>query len=131
MSTKSKATEIPVAEWMVAAVGALCVLVSLVFVTWEALSRGDAPPKVVLAVKSITPGAETYVVEFEARNDGDHTAANLQIEGVLFRGTDTLEKRNATMDYLPPASRRRGGIFFRHDPRGLRVLLTPVGYQNP
>lgn len=72
-----------------------------------------------------------YRVEFVARNVGSATTAQLRIEGEL-RIDGTLEERSvAIMDYLPGHSERKGGLFFRRDPRTGQLRIYTTGYEKP
>jgi uncharacterized protein (TIGR02588 family) len=33
--------------------------------------------------------------------------------------------------YVPAGSQRRGGLYFVHDPRRLKLVLSPLGYEVP
>lgn len=63
---------------------------------------------------------------FEARNRGDITAAQMRIVATLAIKDSEPEEHEATIDFLPPQSMRRGGFFFQHNPRngGLDVDRT-------
>jgi uncharacterized protein (TIGR02588 family) len=42
-----------------------------------------------------------------------------------------IESSTSTIDYLPGESQRGGGLFFEHDPQTLRLVLRPLGYEEP
>ena len=121
---KSKSAETPLLEWLVGGLGALLFAAMLTILAANALSDPSAPPNVTVEVEEIAPTDTGYVVTFVARNAGDTTAAMLQISGEVGD-----EAHSATIDYLPPHSERRGGLFFSTDPRG--VTLRAEGYQDP
>jgi len=92
----------------------------------NALTDPGAPPSIIVELDAIEQVAGGYVVEFVARNEGDTTAAMVEISGEA--GGET---HSATLDYLPPRSERRGGLFFESDPRASELKLRAEGYQDP
>ena len=91
--------------------------------------------KLDLARKSFRLGQieaqpQGFLVPFEAVNDGDATAAAVEIVGRLRLGELTEESR-VTIDYLPAASYGRGGLWFRQDPRQGELVLRAEGYLEP
>jgi uncharacterized protein (TIGR02588 family) len=42
-----------------------------------------------------------------------------------------VETSQATIDYLPQRSERRGGLFFTRNPEGLDLNLRAEGYSEP
>jgi uncharacterized protein (TIGR02588 family) len=49
--------------------------------------------------------ADPFLLEFEARNAGGETCAELEIEGVLRAPSGRKERARASLDYLPGATR--------------------------
>ena len=117
-------------EWVAGAISAAIVLGMLTVLIGEA-TAGHTPPDVSLRVDSIVRRSENYLVAFTAHNRGTNTAAALQVEGELRADTTLVETSSVTIDYLPGEGSREGGLFFRHDPRGLSLTLRPLGYQAP
>ncbi|HYD86716.1 MAG TPA: hypothetical protein VEA80_04515 [Vitreimonas sp.] len=123
---KSAEQATPLLEWLVGGAGALLFCAMLAVLAMNATSDPSSPPSVVVAVERVASVSGGYVVEFVARNEGDTTAAMVEISGEA--GGET---RTATLDYLPPHSTRRGGLFFARDPRGSGLTLRAEGYQDP
>lgn len=121
----------PLWERVVAALGLLLVLATLGFLLYEGIWGGQAPPDVNVEPQGIFESGESYLVEFKARNDGDQTAANVRITGVLVRDGQVLEQAEVTMDYVPAGSMQAGGLYFRNDPRRGELTLGASGYQVP
>lgn len=119
------------AEWAVAALGALMLLGVLANILYEALAEPNTPPAVEVTIGSIVRTRDGYLVEFQARNSGQQTAAGLVIEGVLRAEGGEVEVSEITMDYLPAESHRSGGLYFRKDPRGLQLEVRAKGYDLP
>ena len=116
----------PLLEWIASAVGLVLILCVVAVIARDAFngSAGMAPDVTVTATR-IRPSGTGFLVEFEARNLSPVTAAQLTIEGKLPDG----ETSNATIDYVPGRSVRRGGLFFSTEPNG--VELRALGYQDP
>jgi len=63
-------------------------------------------------------------------NNGSTTAAQQKIRGVLSDGDKVLETSEATFDYAPAYSARRGGLFFIKDPRQFKSEIKAERYQD-
>lgn len=121
----------PLAEWVMGALGAF-IFVSLVSVTtWCAVVGGDQPPIVSAQVSEITAANGVYIVEIEARNLGDTTAADAEIVAELHLGGEVIETHSIMFDYVPRHSERRGGFVFARDPREGQIALRTEGYADP
>jgi uncharacterized protein (TIGR02588 family) len=122
--------EIPALEWAAAALGAVLLVAALGFMLREAALPAEPGP-VEFRVLAVRPVGAAFLVEFEARNDGGTAYAELEVEGTV-RGASGLEERaHATLDYLPRRSSRRGGFFFRSDPRDGEVEIVAKGFREP
>jgi len=118
-------------EWVIAAMGGALVAATLAYLVICAMAEPPRPPAVTLSVTSVTTTPGGYLVSFRAENTGGQTAAGLQITGELRDGEVVVESREATLDYLPQQSERRGGLFFTHDPAAHEVSLRAHGYADP
>jgi uncharacterized protein (TIGR02588 family) len=122
---------IPAVEWLVAVLGLLLVVGAVAFLTVDALRGTDRPPIIVVrADTTVALEGGGWLVRFTAENRGRETAAEVGIAGELRDGADT-ETSRATLDYLPGRSSRRGGLFFRRDPRAATLELRAEGYRAP
>lgn len=122
----------PVLEWVSGALGLALALGLLGFIGWQAWSGPEgAPPAIEVRVERIAPAAGGHVVEFAARNLSPATAAGVQIEGELREGGRVAATSQATLDYVPGRSERRGGLFFEQDPRAHALRLRALGYARP
>jgi uncharacterized protein (TIGR02588 family) len=70
------------------------------------------PPDVKLSVASIVRAQNGYLVKITAVNQGGITAEGVIVEGELRSGTEAVERSRTTIDYLPPRSEKRAGLFF-------------------
>lgn len=124
-------SETSASEWIVAALSAVLVLGAIGFMLYEAASEPASPPDIIIQVDSIVRTGTGYVVEFEARNRGQTTAAGLTISGELRSDTGTVATSDVTIDYVPADGTRRGGLFFSENPRLYRLEIRPEGYDRP
>lgn len=117
-------------EWVAAIVSLLLVAAAIGYLLVDA-TRPQTPPHVVVRVDTIIAQPGGFLLEFEARNLGSRTAADVRVEGTIDGGSAGPESSDATMDFLPGESSRRGGLFFSEDPRVHPVELRVIGYQRP
>lgn len=121
--------DIPLLEWICAAVGLVCALVAIGFVGWGALQGERSPPAIEVRLVAVTPTPHGFVVEIEAVNHGGSPAAQVMVEGVL-SGEGEPETAQATLDYIPEQSQAEGGLVFEHDPREGRLVLRAKGFAD-
>ncbi len=122
---------IPIWEWIIAGIGFVLVAGVIGFLLYEAFSGNRLPPDVKLSVESVVQNRQGYLVKITALNEGGQTAEGVDIEGELRTGTESLERSRTTIDYLPPRSEKRAGLFFTRDPRQLELHVRPLGYEEP
>jgi len=128
----SKSGTIPIAEWVVAALGALLVIGAVGALLTDSIDNEIAAPAITLAVDTVIATGENYVVKVRAKNRGGETAAAVVIEGVLTQpGGAPVERSELVLDYLPRRSSRMVGLIYRNDPRAYSLSLRAVGYQVP
>lgn len=118
-------------EWVAAVVSGALVLFVLAYLVYDAAARPQTPPAVQVRVDSIVPAAGMWRVDFTARNRGHAAAAEVKVEGEIRAGGGMVETSEAVLDYVPGQSSRRGGLFFREDPRAGALELRAHGYQDP
>ena len=132
MARTAKPHREPLLEWASATVGLALTFAILGLIGREAL-RGDAaqPPAVEVVPVSVARAGSSFVVEVAVVNRSGGSAAEVEVEGVLKQGDRALETSTLVLDYVPGHAERRGGLFFREDPRRHRLELRPLGYQRP
>ncbi len=118
-------------EWAAAAVGLVLVVGMVAFIAYYALTTEAKAPAVTVEVIGVESVADAYLARFRAKNRSSATAAALRVEGELRQGQTVVESSQATLDYLPPFSERRGGLFFQQDPRRYELRIAPKGYAEP
>jgi uncharacterized protein (TIGR02588 family) len=122
---------IPIWEWIVATIGLVLVAGVIGFLLYEAFSGNRLPPDVKFSVDSVVQTRNGYLAKITAVNEGGITAEGVDIEGELKRGTETIERSQTTIDYLPPRSNKKAGLFFTRDPRQFELHVRPLGYEEP
>jgi uncharacterized protein (TIGR02588 family) len=127
MASSKKQPPTSALEWTAAGLGLAAILFVGAVIGREAWTgEADQLPSLEVHATRIVPNAAGFVVEFEVVNHASGTAAAVEIEGEL--GT---EKSNATLDYVAGNASAKGGLFFRHDPRGQKLELRALGFQTP
>ena len=118
-------------EWVVAGVGAAVVAATIGAMLYFGFSKSGNHPVITFRAERIEKVGDQYLVDFIAHNDGDATAAALNVVGVLMDGEAVLETSETTFDYLPGNSQRSGGLFFARDPSGHVLRISSIGYAKP
>jgi uncharacterized protein (TIGR02588 family) len=120
------------AEWVVAALGAAIVIVTVGYLLYFEFAGG--PPHATISIIEHTVQYTTdseYLVRFRIRNSGRATAAHVHVQGKLLQGDKTFESSDVTFDYVPGFSSRTGTLFFTHDPAKVQLQLRPVSFTEP
>ena len=124
----------PFWEKVVGVIGVVFLLGILGFLIYEAL-QPSTPPDITITVTSITPVSNGYLVEIQAHNLGEETAAAVEVEGTLQPRDDPnaapIETRTTTFDYVPAQSMRQGGLFFQADPNQYVLEVQAKGFVEP
>jgi uncharacterized protein (TIGR02588 family) len=118
-------------EWVAAAVSTLLVLAVVGYLLYDAVARPRTPPALTVRADTVLKADGLWLVRFRAENRGHETAAGVKVQGELMEGERMVEASEAVLDYVPGESVRRGGLFFRADPRAYRLELRAHGYQEP
>lgn len=121
--TKSAATTRPLLQWGMALLGAVITLTAIGIVVWEAL-QPTAPPALSARIVAVDVTAAGQVATVRVQNDGDDTAAAVDIEGVLRDQTAT-----ASLDYVPGHGHAKAYLRFDADPRAAAVSVK--GWSAP
>ncbi|MGD9615142.1 MAG: hypothetical protein AB7H90_21875 [Alphaproteobacteria bacterium] len=121
----------PGLEWLASGLGLVLAVSAIGYIVWEGLQRTGFPPVVTVHVERTVETAAGYVVEIRAANQGDTTAATVEVEGGLVRDGQTVETGGVTFDYLPGRSERKGGLFFKRDPRLYTLQIRAKGFVQP
>lgn len=118
-------------EYVVAALGALLVLATLVYLGYVAATRDNGPPRIAVERLATLPNPPGYVVTIRVLNRSAATAAELVVRGELRADGQVVEEAEVTLDFVAGHSQRQAGLFFARDPRGLELRLQPKSYREP
>ncbi len=118
-------------EWVVAGISTALVVALIAYLVYLGVTAPGTPPQVTVTRETVTAMDGGFVVTFTAHNAGGATAASVQVDGELRADTATIEKRSATLRFVPAGATRHGGLFFTHDPRSYRLELSANGYDRP
>ena len=129
--TAKKSPSTPLVEWLAAGVGLFLVVATIVLIASEAFMADPSPPQVEVRALEIRNSGPGFLVMVEARNVGGSPAAGVLVEGELKPGNGEAETAEASFDFIPDHSSRRGGLFFKTDPRLGRLELRAKGYSEP
>ena len=113
----------PVLQWAMAVLGGLVTLGVVAVVLWEAM-QPSRPPALSARIVAVEATPAGHVAEIKVVNDGDDTAAAVDIEGELGGRTAT-----ATLDYVPGRGHATAYLRFDEDPRGAAVAVK--GWSAP
>lgn len=130
-NNKREITEPPALEWLAAAVGLILVVGAVGFMIYQAVAQEKTPPNISVAVDSIKPNGDGFLVGFRVVNRGTQTASALNIEGELKKGEESIETSSVTLDYAPSNSGRKGGLFFTKNPKDFDLQIRATGYEEP
>lgn len=126
----SRTNDTPLLEWVFGAIG-LALFSGAVLVTLIHAGGVQKPPSIAISPGQPAAADGRFHVPYSAYNSGDETAADVHLAARLLSGHEVIEEASVAIDLLPGRSTRRGGVFFLHDPTGLRIEIVPLGYQEP
>lgn len=119
-------------EWTVLGISFPLVVLTLGFLTYEAITRQDAPPRIEVRLGAPTAQGARFVVPVTATNEGDLTAKNVRIEVISEKGGATEERDEFEFDFLPRHATRQAWVLFQTDPRQAERLRARVlSYERP
>lgn len=130
-SEKRQSEKISVLEWFVAVAGLILVVGTIGFMMYKAFTSKNTPPNFTTKIEQINAVDSGYIVIFELINTGEQTAANVNVEGELKNGGESVEKSEVTFEFAPSKSETKGGLFFKNDPKQFQLEIRAEGYTKP
>lgn len=115
---------------VMATLGLVLILGSLAVIVNSALTAAT-PAEISVFEQGRDRLPSGVAVRIEARNDGDLTAASVEIEGRLEVAGQPEETASVTVDYLPGHSRQTAVLRFDGDTPGGVVTLAAKGWTTP
>jgi uncharacterized protein (TIGR02588 family) len=117
-------------EWLVFGLSFTLVAGLLVYLTYDAVTRQNRPPNLVVEFGEIQAQEKHFLVPVLVTNHGDLTAKDILIE-VTLNGASG-ERATFEVDFLPRRATHEGWVTFRSDPHAAADLRAQVlGYQKP
>ncbi|MFN7110375.1 MAG: hypothetical protein ACK4M2_01970 [Brevundimonas sp.] len=123
VAKKSSAAPRPLLQWGMAAVGAAVTASAIGVIIWDGLQPAS-PPSLSARILKVEATSSGHVAVIEVVNDGDDTAAGVDIEAVLGDQSAT-----ATLDYVPGHGQAKAYVRFDADPRAADVRVK--GWSAP
>lgn len=120
-----------VTEWGLAGLSAVLVGAMIGFLLHQAIVSESRPPDLAVVIEGVDSSAAGWRASFRVTNTGDEAAATVRIIGSLMDGVAIVETSEASLDYVPARSERRGALLFSHDPRQHDFTVRPAGYAVP
>lgn len=117
------------AEWVSFSV-ALALVLAVLGVFAAELGADDAAAPVARVEGPVEAAASGYRVPVVVRNDGDRTAADVQVVAELATGTQT-HSAEQTVDFLPGGADRELVFVFPIDPRSGDLEVVVRSYARP
>lgn len=121
----------PALEWVLGGLGGALLLTCIGFLIWHGVQGAYVPGEITIKVARTSSLGNQYLVEFEIHNAGTQTLAALNVTARVLDGEKELETAQTVIDYLPGRTNRKGGFYFRTDPRQHHLEIDPGGYQTP
>lgn len=127
----NQTTQTPFLEWVFAVIGLILVVGVVGFLIYEISTDQEKAANLNVKIEEIISNDKGFLVKFAIENTGDETAADVTVEGEVKKGTESLEKSDVTVDYVPSHSEKKGGMFFTEDPRNKDFIIRAKGYNEP
>ena len=118
-------------EWTVFAGSAVLLAALVAALCVEAIRESGRPPALRVAADAPERAGDSFRVPITVRNEGDETAAMVEVEVVLERGGQEVERAELTFDFVPVGSSREGWAAFGTDPRCCRLVARVTAFQKP
>lgn len=122
-------------EWTVFAAGLTLLVAVASYLVVQALRHRDEPAALTIALGEPWSPAGTdpaqLVVPITVGNHGGQTAAEVDVEVLLVRDGEVLERRELTFPFVPRKSSRPGSLTFQHHPRREELVAHVLGYLDP
>jgi uncharacterized protein (TIGR02588 family) len=118
-------------EWATGLVSALMVLALIGWVTFDAVTKEQAPPDFTIEAQTAELISGGYRVRFEVTNSATTTAAGVTVRGEIRDGDSVVEDAEVVFDYVAAESKASGALIFARDPGSQQLQLRAVGYTDP
>jgi len=120
------------AEQVSFSIAALILFTLVGFICYLWLGKGEpSSPKPVVTVKPIEEISGQFQVPFELTNQGDVTAASVQVVAELQIQGEIAETGEQQVDFLSSHETESGAFVFSQDPRKGKLTIRVASYKLP
>jgi uncharacterized protein (TIGR02588 family) len=120
------------AEQVSFSIAALILFTLVGFICYLWLGKGEpSSPKPVVTVKPIEEISGQFQVPFELTNQGDVTAASVQVVAELQIQGEIAETGEQQVDFLSSHETESGAFVFSQDPRKGKLIIRVASYKSP
>jgi len=119
-----------VAEWTTLAVSSLVLLGVVAAIVIE-MATADAPAAPVARVARVVTIGDRHGVRVTVTNEGDETAANVQVTAELTVGGEAPESGDLSIDFLAGGEVQELVFVFDRDPDGGELSVAVTGFEDP
>ncbi len=124
--SQSARGHIPIAEWIVAAIGGLLVVASFGFLAYRSVGERE-PPAFEFTIEKVVPMNVQKAVTVSVRNLGGKPVADLRLHVIGNQG----QVKEVVIDYLPAKSSRRVAFVFDEPPVDIEMNIFVDSFTEP
>ena len=118
------------AEWT-ALIGSSLILAIVVGVIVVQARQDESPAAPTAAVGAVEQVGEQYHLDVTVTNDGDETAANVQVSAELEVDGEVVATADQTIDFLSGSEEEDLVFVFEDDPRDGDLTVAVTGFSRP
>lgn len=132
MARRGQPDKIPALEWIVGGLGLVIALFILGALGWQAVAdRDDSVPQLAVRIDSVATSGPNQIATVTVINASGRTAATVQVEGMVGKGTPDEQVSSATIDYVPGHGEASAALIFAADPPRGPITARVTGYEHP
>lgn len=128
-------SDVPLIQWIVAAIALVVVLASFGVVAYEGVTRRDGQPAIEARIDSVSAGPVGYRAHVTVTNQGGGAAMDVQVQvtGADDSGAAAALRPISLLrfDYLPGGSSATGVFVVPTDPRTTGLQVEVATYRQP
>ena len=118
-------TGTPRKNWIVVIVCALVIASGLGYVVWRFTRGGGSVEELRVYAGTPVRREGRFVVPVTARNESDRTITGAEIEVILFRGDEQVERADVELDAISPFTEGKGEVTLKNDPNCCAIVAQP------
>jgi uncharacterized protein (TIGR02588 family) len=118
-------------EWTLG-IGSFIIVFALIgTVLFSAVTETSAFPDLRVETGDPVQTGDIFVVPVTVHNEGDVTAADVQVSAELSQSGDIVDEAEMQLRYVPAHSQSDGGLVFRINPSTGDLTVDIRGYRKP